>query len=46
MRKAEAIRTYCDLSRHSRIHAYGDSREDLPMLALAQDRWYRGKHLA
>ncbi len=46
VRKAEAIRTYCDLSRHSRIHAYGDSREDLPMLALAQERWYRGKHLA
>ena len=24
-------------------HAYGDSRADLPMLAMARHRWYRGK---
>ena len=44
-RKAEHIRQRYDLSRFQRIHAYGDSREDRPMLALAHDRWYRGKPL-
>ena len=32
-----------DLSQYTRIHAYGDSSEDKPMLALAHERWYRGK---
>lgn len=46
-RKAEAIRAHCgDLSRYPRIHAYGDSREDRPMLALAHERWYRGRREA
>lgn len=44
-RKAEHIRQRYDLSRFQRIHAYGDSSEDRPMLALAHDRWYRGKPL-
>lgn len=45
--KAEAIRAHCgDLSRHARIHAHGDSREDRPMLALAHERWYRGRRIA
>lgn len=44
-RKVEYIRQRYDLSRFQRIHAYGDSREDRPMLALAHDRWYRGKPL-
>lgn len=44
-RKVEHIRQRYDLSRFQRIHAYGDSREDRPMLALADDRWYRGKPL-
>lgn len=43
--KADRIRARYDLSRYLRIHAYGDSREDRPMLALAQERWYRGKPL-
>ncbi|MEG2804644.1 HAD family hydrolase [Stenotrophomonas sp.] len=43
--KADHIRQRYDLSRYQRIHAYGDSREDRPMLALAHDRWYRGKPL-
>lgn len=43
--KADRIRARHDLSRYVRIHAYGDSREDRPMLALAQERWYRGKPL-
>ncbi|NUS39871.1 MAG: HAD-IB family hydrolase, partial [Lysobacter sp.] len=28
------------------IHAYGDSREDKPMLALAHERWYAGRRIA
>lgn len=43
--KAWHIRQRFALSRYARIHAYGDSREDKPMLALAHDRWYRGKSL-
>jgi HAD superfamily hydrolase (TIGR01490 family) len=45
-RKADAVRTRYDLSRYERIHAYGDSREDRPMLALAHERWYAGKRIA
>jgi len=45
-RKVERIRRHFDLSHYSRIHAYGDSREDRPMLALAHERWYRGKPLS
>jgi HAD superfamily phosphoserine phosphatase-like hydrolase len=43
--KVERIRARYDLSRYVRIHAYGDSSEDRPMLALAHERWYRGKPL-
>ncbi|KRG73249.1 phosphotransferase [Stenotrophomonas chelatiphaga] len=43
--KVARIRQRFDLSRYTRIHAYGDSPEDRPMLALAHDRWYRGKPL-
>ncbi|WP_145479697.1 HAD family hydrolase [Stenotrophomonas rhizophila] len=41
--KAARIHARYDLSRYVRVHAYGDSREDRSMLALAQERWYRGK---
>jgi HAD superfamily hydrolase (TIGR01490 family) len=41
--KVMHIRRRYDLSRYLRIHAYGDSREDRPMLALAHERWYRAK---
>jgi HAD superfamily hydrolase (TIGR01490 family) len=44
--KAEEIRQRYDLSRYARVHAYGDSREDRPMLALAHERWYRGVRMA
>ena len=44
--KAEEIRARYDLSRYERIHAYGDSREDRSMLALAHERWYRGRRIA
>ncbi|MCW4453715.1 HAD-IB family hydrolase [Flavobacterium sp. MXW15] len=41
--KVARIQQLFDLGRFQRIHAYGDSREDKPMLALAHERWYRGK---
>ncbi|PPU03959.1 HAD family hydrolase [Xanthomonas arboricola] len=43
--KAAQIRLRYDLSHYACVHAYGDSREDKPMLALAQRRWYRGNLL-
>lgn len=43
--KADAIRARLDLTRYARIHAYGDSVEDRPMLALAHERWYRGREV-
>jgi len=44
--KAADIQARYDLRRYERIHAYGDSREDRPMLALAHERWYRGRRIA
>ncbi len=46
VRKAREIRARYDLSKYERIHAYGDSREDRPMLALAHERWYAGRRIA
>ena len=46
VRKAGEIRARYDLSKYERIHAYGDSREDRPMLALAHERWYAGRRIA
>ena len=40
--KARRIRAAYDLSAYARIHAYGDTVEDLPMLALADEAVYRG----
>lgn len=40
--KARRVRATYDLSAFARIHAYGDTVEDLPMLALADDAVYRG----
>jgi phosphatidylglycerophosphatase C len=41
--KARRVRERYDLSSFDEVHAYGDSREDLAMLTLAEHRWYRGK---
>lgn len=43
--KAAQIRLRYALAQYDCVHAYGDSREDRPMLALAQQRWYRGQQL-
>lgn len=44
--KVAHIRRRFALSQYHRIHAYGDSSEDKPMLALAHERWYRGKFVS
>ena len=41
--KARRIRATYDLSAYAQIHAYGDTVEDLPMLALADRAVYRGR---
>jgi len=45
-RKVERIQAQYDLTAFERIHAYGDSGEDKPMLALAHARWYRGRRIS
>lgn len=44
--KARRVREQYDLDRYDRIHAYGDTAEDMPLLALAHERHYRGQPLA
>ena len=44
--KAADIRARHDLASFARVHAYGDSSEDKPMLALAHERWWRGHRVA
>lgn len=44
--KAREIRARFDPTAFARVYAYGDSREDRSMLALAQERWYRGRRIA
>ena len=44
--KVADIHSRYDLASFDRVHAYGDSSEDKPMLALAQERWWRGKRVA
>lgn len=39
--KARRIRERYDLTRYDTIHAYGDTKDDLDMLALADKRYYR-----
>lgn len=41
--KVARITAGYDIASFERIHAYGDSGEDKPMLALAHARWYRGR---
>ena len=44
--KAADVRARYDLAGFDRVFAYGDSGEDEPMLALAQERWWRGRRIA
>nr|WP_298130363.1 HAD-IB family hydrolase [uncultured Pseudoxanthomonas sp.] len=41
--KVRRIRALCDPHAYAAIHAYGDTHEDMAMLAMAQYRTYRGR---
>ena len=43
--KVTHIRNQLDLNAFAAVHAYGDSEEDRPMLALARHRWFRGRQI-
>ena len=43
--KARLVREHYQLEKFTRIFAYGDTPEDREMLALAHERYYRGKPL-
>ena len=42
-RKIVRVRERLSLDAYAEIHAYGDTREDLPMLAAAHHKYYRGR---
>ena len=44
--KVRRVHTLCDLRAYAAIHAYGDTHEDLAMLAMAHHRTYRGHVMA
>ena len=39
--KAHRVKKAYDLSRYKRIYAYGDTKEDLDLLALAHEQYYQ-----
>ncbi len=43
--KARRVMEAYDLSRYTRIYAYGDTREDMELLALAHERYYRWQRI-
>ncbi len=43
--KPGRVKARYDLSRFGRVHAYGDTVEDLDLLAIAHHRYYRGEEL-
>ncbi|HEY0505588.1 MAG TPA: HAD family hydrolase [Lysobacter sp.] len=44
--KARRVRERFDLAKYPVVYAYGDTREDRELLALAHRRWYRGREVA
>jgi HAD superfamily hydrolase (TIGR01490 family) len=44
--KVRQVRRRYRLDAYERVFAYGDTHEDLPLLDLAQHRFYRGRELA
>jgi HAD superfamily hydrolase (TIGR01490 family) len=44
--KVRRIRARYDLSRYTRVYAYGDSAEDREMLELAHSKFYRGREIS
>jgi HAD superfamily hydrolase (TIGR01490 family) len=43
--KARRVRARYDLARYATIYAYGDTPEDAELLALAQQRFFRGREV-
>lgn len=43
--KVRRVRALCDPAAYAAIHAYGDTHEDMAMLAMAQHRTYRGRSM-
>ena len=41
--KVRRVRALCDPQAYGAVHAYGDTHEDLAMLAMAHHRTYRGQ---
>ena len=46
MQKAARVRERYDLSSYARIYAYGDTKEDLDLLALAHEPYYQWQPLS
>lgn len=44
--KVRRVRALCDPQAYPAVHAYGDTHEDLAMLAMAHHRTYRGRAMA
>lgn len=44
--KVRRVYALCDPGAYAAIHAYGDTHEDMAMLAMAQHRTYRGQAVA
>lgn len=44
--KVRRVRALCDPQAYPAVHAYGDTHEDLAMLAMAHHRIYRGRAMA
>lgn len=43
--KVNAIKNLLELSDYSTVFAYGDTDEDLPMLAIADVKYYQGQYI-
>jgi len=43
--KASAIKRKVNLSDFKTIYAYGDTAEDMPMLALAQEKYFNWQRI-
>ncbi|KFK52562.1 phosphoserine phosphatase, partial [Vibrio vulnificus] len=45
-RKVARIQAHCDINQYPRIYAYGDTDEDRPMLALADEAYFQWERVA
>ena len=43
--KVRRVRERYDLTRFSALHAYGDTPEDRPLLAIASTKYYRWQEI-